>query len=148
MKALMGPAIISLLVLTIQFLGHATTCTQGDSDSAMVGAIYSGPLLIVLIGLIVYRLWVRRETSYVPYIVIAVLVGSTTLNFDIWFDTFVYATPCGEFFRGYAIAIGSRVVILSSYVALPLLVMLLCLGWIVVSMTSWRKSKQPTPPRN
>ena len=137
----MFPSILAVLQMPFQIMGYATTCTQGDSDSAMAGAIYSGLFLLTLLGVLLRRTWVRPKHHYFSYMCAALLMGTMLLTFDIWFGTLAYGTPCGREFSDYAVSSVDWVVILTGYLILPTLNVLLCLNLIRRHVLSpWQKS--------
>ena len=123
--------ILAFLTIPIQMLGYATTCTQGDSGSALTGSVISGMLLFAM-AVFLLRRGASNELGAISLVVTAILlVGTLALTFSIWLGTIRYGTPCGADFEFYALELPDRVIILFSYLALPTLNVVLCLTLIV-----------------
>ncbi|WP_338720025.1 hypothetical protein [Devosia sp. XK-2] len=119
--------ILALLTIPIQMFGYATTCTQGDSGSALASSVISGLLLFAMAALLLSK-GASNERAAISLIVTAILlIGTLAFTYAIWLGTIVYGTPCGANFEFYALEAPNRALVLLSYLMLPILNVALCL---------------------
>jgi hypothetical protein len=118
--------VAALLALPLQVLGYATTCTMGDSDSAITGSLLSAPLLVLALLLLLWAL-VKNARRARPVATALVLTATLVLTSGIWFNTALFNTPCGPDFVDYANSGSDVGLILAFYVGLPVLNIALCL---------------------
>lgn len=119
--------VLAFLTIPIQLFGYATTCTQGDSGSALASSAISGTLLFAM-AVFLLRRGASNGLGTIPLVFTAILlVGTLASTSSIWLGTIRYGTPCGSDFAFYALEVPDRAVILLSYLALPILNVALCL---------------------
>ena len=132
----MGPFVAILIALPLQALGYATTCTQGDSEAALVGSILSMPLLLLALVLLLLK---RRSGSTARPMGILLctltLLTMLALTRDIWINTLTFGTPCGDGYQFYALGGGAWWLIVSAYLLVPTVGLVLCVGLGVRSLS-------------
>lgn len=132
--------VLAFLITAIQMLGYATTCTQGESGSALTSSAISGALLFAMAVLLLRR-WTSNGLGAISLTVTTVLlVGTLALTFSIWVGTIRYGTPCGADFEFYALGLPDRAIIVFNYVALPLLNAAICLTLITRKLSQQRSA--------
>ncbi|MHA6300245.1 hypothetical protein [Devosia sp. CAU 1758] len=114
------------LALPLQVLGHAATCTMGDSDSAVAGSFLSSPLLVLCFVMLLRALLLNPRCAR-PLSTGLVLMVTVALTFGIWFDTIFFQTPCGPDYADYAQSTDVIWFILIAYLMLPAINIALCL---------------------
>lgn len=124
----MGSLVAILIALPLQVLGYATTCTQGDSGSAIAGSLFSTPLLILSLALLLRAQFggPSRPPRAVLNALALVLMLMTTKG--IWLNTLMFGTPCGEDFTFYGIESHGWWLIVLAYLVLPIANLMLCLS--------------------
>jgi len=122
--------ILALLNIPIQMFGYATTCTQGDSGSALASSVLSGLLLGAMAVLLLGKRAANGLAASSLVVTAILLVGTLAFTSPIWGGTIRYGTPCGADFAFYALEVPDRALVLFSYLAHPLLNVALCLRLI------------------
>lgn len=118
----LGLALVLLLVaIPLQYLGYATTCTQGTDSSFVTGAILSAlPLSLSAVLVLFSALRGPREWK-IGMLLIVLTVTLLAMTYSIWVDTSLVGTPCGPDFAGYGWGNPTgNFVILTGYLGLPL----------------------------
>lgn len=130
----MAPVVVILIALQLQAFGYATTCTQGDSGSALAGSILSMPLLFFAAMLLFKRYSTGTGWRIGLLLSALVLVTMMAVTRDIWINTLIFGTPCGDDFQFYGLSGGEWWLIVSAYLLFPAVILGLCLGLGVRSL--------------
>lgn len=128
-------ATLVAVAIPLQMLGFTSTCTQGADGTYLTGAVLSAPLLLAA-ALLAFRLGlasVRMSNSLLPSVAITLglAVVLVALNVPVWLNVLLFGTPFGDFYSFYPANITSRLIVLASYLALPLVVVL-ATAWVLL----------------
>lgn len=119
-----------------QLMGLTSTCTQGADSSFGSGAITSGPLLVIAIGMALWALHGRKVDLTASVVVLAVPLILMILTHSAWINTLRYGTPCGEDFVFYGSSSPAMIsLIVVGYLVLPVF---LAVTAAASSVMAWR----------
>ncbi|KKB82556.1 hypothetical protein VW35_00245 [Devosia soli] len=114
-------ALVTVFAIPHQLMGLTSTCTQGADGTFGTGAIFSGPLLLIAVGVTWWALNRRKVDPSASWVTLAVPLILLVLTQGAWVNTLQHGTPCGEDFAWYG---GSS----------PAMVMLILVGYLVLPL--------------
>lgn len=127
-------AVLTVFAIPHQLMGLTSTCTQGSDGTFGTGAIVSGPLLLVAVGLTWWALHRRKVDPSASWVTLAVPLILLILTRGAWVNTLQHGTPCGEEFAWYGGSAPTMVtLILSGYLVLPLLLAISAAGCVMMT---------------
>ena len=134
-------AAVSVFAIPHQLMGLTSTCTQGADGTFASGAIISGPLLLMAVGVSLWALHRKKFDPSASWVTLAVPLILLVLTQGAWINTLRFGTPCGEDFAFYG---GSSpammLLILAGYLVLPLFLAISAAGSLMMA----RRLSAPT----